>query len=217
MTNQGNYECLDKLTNKDIYNILIYKKKIIAHTFNAWKKKFCLENAIGLRASLNFIFECLEENKLKMFRWKLFMCILPCKKQLFTWKLEPTPLCTVLVCDMLEDYDHFFISCKHVQTFWNKVTTVFIKMKIEINLANIKYAVIGYKTGYPAYNDLHVLLSYIFFSIYKSYFISEKRTKIINIFNVLVQELTMYKCVRKFRRLRSNTYIGDFLLSCKNP
>ena len=68
---------------------------------------------------LNFTFTFIGENKLKIFRWKLLNYILPTKQLLFQWKITSNDKCTV--CGELEDYEHFFLKCKHLQDFWNKI------------------------------------------------------------------------------------------------
>jgi hypothetical protein len=40
-----------------------------------------------------FIFSYLEENKLKIFRWKLIQYIIPTKKILFQWKIVNNDRC----------------------------------------------------------------------------------------------------------------------------
>ena len=56
-----------------------------------------------------FIFKFLEENKLKMFRWKLFHFIIPNKVLLSKWRIVGNSLCNF--CKLDEDYSHYFITC----------------------------------------------------------------------------------------------------------
>ena len=56
--------------------------------------------------------EGFEENKLKMFRWKLFHFIIPNKVLLFKWKIVGNSLCNF--CKLDEDYSHYFITCTNV-------------------------------------------------------------------------------------------------------
>jgi hypothetical protein len=67
------------------------KKNIIEHPtgFMKWEQK--LGKTICIKDMLKFIFYHLNENKLKIFRWKLLHFILPCKQLLYQWKIENTP------------------------------------------------------------------------------------------------------------------------------
>ena len=61
------------------------------------------------------IFSYLEENKLKIFRWKLIQNIIPTKKLLFQWKIVNDNRCNF--CGNEEDYLHYFITCSCKQEF----------------------------------------------------------------------------------------------------
>ena len=65
------------------------------------------------------------ENKLKIFRWKLLQFIFTTKSHLFKWQISTDSLCNV--CKVEEDYDHFFMSCKYLDMFWNKINDLFKK------------------------------------------------------------------------------------------
>ena len=62
-----------------------------------------------------FIFKFLEENKLKMFRWKLIHFIIQNKVLLFKWN----SLCHF--CKLDEEYSHYFITCDFLKEFWKKI------------------------------------------------------------------------------------------------
>jgi hypothetical protein len=72
------------------------------------------------------------ENKLKIFRWKLLQFIIPTKSHLFKWKISTDSLCNV--CKVEEDYDHFFMSCKYLDMFWNKINEMLKKVKFKNNI-----------------------------------------------------------------------------------
>ena len=65
-----------------------------------------------------FIFKFLEENKPKMFKWKLFHFIIPNKGLLFKWKIVGNSLCKF--CKLDEDYSHYFITCAFLKVFWTE-------------------------------------------------------------------------------------------------
>jgi hypothetical protein len=60
-------------------------------------------------AIIQIYFSYLEENKLKIFRWKLIQYIIPTRKLLFQWKIVNNNRCNF--CGNEEDYLHYFITC----------------------------------------------------------------------------------------------------------
>ena len=74
-----------------------------------------------------------------------------------------------LVCNEIEDFDHFFIHCKYVEYFWNVIRSIFQNCNIDHSMKALQYVVIGYKIDWKEYNDINILLAYIGFAIYKSY------------------------------------------------
>ena len=53
----------------------------------------------------------------------------------------------------------------------------------------IVLVVTGYKFTQEAYNDVNIVINLIGFCIYKSYYVSEKRTKYCDPFKLLTEEL----------------------------
>ena len=90
---------------------------------------------------MNLFFLILLENKLKIFRWKLLEFIIPAKSHLFKWKISTDSLCNV--CKVEEDYDHFFMSCKYLDIFWNKINEMLKKVQFENNI-RLQHLVFGY-------------------------------------------------------------------------
>ena len=62
-----------------------------------------------------FFFKFLEENKLKMFRWKLFHFIIPNKVLLFKWKIVGNSICNF--CKLDEDYSLSYYLCLSEKSF----------------------------------------------------------------------------------------------------
>jgi hypothetical protein len=114
----------------------------------------------------SFIFHYLEENKLKIFRWKLLQYIIPTKKLLMKWRIANNTQCNF--CDQDEDYLHYFISCPYLKEFWVKIQQILKKSNIE-NFVTLKHIVFGYKIFYFNY-----FLTILGFSIYKAYYVSGK-------------------------------------------
>ena len=73
-----------------------------------------------MRQFYSFIFHYLEENKLKISRWKLQQYILiPTKKLLMKWRIANNSQCNF--CGQDEDYLHYFISCPYLKELWVKI------------------------------------------------------------------------------------------------
>jgi hypothetical protein len=74
-----------------------------------------------------FIFNYLSENKLKVFRWKLLHFIIPTKKLLLKWKIMKNSLCNL--CNIVEDYSHYFRTCINFKEFWGKIKELLKKVE----------------------------------------------------------------------------------------
>jgi hypothetical protein len=132
-----------------------------------------------------FIFKFLEENKLKMFRWKLFNFNIPNKVLLFKWKIVENSLCNF--CKLDEDYSHYVITCTFLKEFWTTFQNLMKGFGIETKIT-LKHIVLGYKIDDKNYLALNFLITAVGFSIYKSYYISEQKTKYINVYRIFVNE-----------------------------
>ena len=190
---------LSKLNTKDIYNKLKHVNYETPIGFSKWIRILCDEN-IKLKAkyTLNFIHTCLLENKHKLVRWKLLHYILPNQSLLQQWKISQNGHCKF--CHCIEDYEHFFIKCRYLNNFWEKIYLISKNLGIGKHVFELKCLIWGYKIQYPAYNDLNLLISIILFSIYKANYVSEQKTKNICVYTLFVKEfknfLFIYKTVK---------------------
>jgi hypothetical protein len=73
---------------------------------------------------------------------KLLEFIIPTQSHLFKWKISTDSLCNV--CKVEEDYDHFFMSCKYLDIFWNKINEMLKKVQFENNI-KLQHLVFVYK------------------------------------------------------------------------
>jgi hypothetical protein len=128
----------------------------------------------------------LEENKPKIFRWKLIQYIIPTKKILFQWKIVYNNRCNF--CGNEEDYLHFFITCSFFKTFWEKIYNLFKSNNIEFTL-NLKHLIFGYKIIDNNYYGVNYFITILGFSIYKSYYLSEQKTKNVNVYKNVIYQL----------------------------
>ena len=183
---------LKDLNNKYIYKSLISQKIQDNIGIKKWENKFNIELTQS-EAVFKFIHQHVLINNIKMFRWKLITYILPTQESLFTWNIENSPLCRH--CGKIDNYQHFFIDCNLLETFWEKIyiTLKSIGFSKKISLPHL---VIGYKINDCEYWDLNVILTLISFSIYKTFYISEQRSKMINAFEIFKKEFRLYVNLR---------------------
>lgn len=183
-----NSQCVDPnyLNNKSFYLSLIDFKNTEPVGVKKWVKHLQFEKKPNMSDVYKFIFYFLQENKFKVFRWKLLQFILPTKTLHKVWKITESSLCNY--CQMEEDYEHFFITCKYLSPLWNQVKHFFKQNKFEINIT-LNYLVFGYKLFDETYYDFNYVLSILAFSIYKAYYMSEQKTKIIDVYDLFVCEL----------------------------
>ena len=104
---------------------------------------------------------------------------------MFKWKISTDSLCNV--CKVEEDYDHFIMSYKYLDMFWNKINEMLKKIKFETNI-RLQHLVFGYKIVDKEYFHLKYFLSILTFTIYKSYYVSEKKTKKIDAYLLFKNE-----------------------------
>ena len=120
---------MDKLVNKDFYNIIKNKVFVKPIGIHFWTTYLDIQDFQNITDLYQFIFKILLENKLKIFRWKLLQFIIPTKSHLFKWKISTDSLCNV--CKVEEDYDHFFMSCKYLDIFWNRINEMLKKSNLK--------------------------------------------------------------------------------------
>lgn len=174
----------DSLSNKVFYNVLIAEKFDKPIGINTWIRVLGLTESPSIR---NFFFvEKIKENKLKVFRWKLINYIIPTKALLYKWKNSHNDRCNL--CDIKEDYDHFFISCNLLKKFWEKINEILTEVKYHLNIT-LKHLVFGYKISDDSYQDLNYFFTILSFSIYKSYYGSEQKQKHVDVFMIFFAEL----------------------------
>ena len=68
-----------------------------------------------------------------------------------------------------------------------------------------KHIVFGYKIDDKNYLGFNILITVVGFSIYKSYYISEQKTKYINVYRIFVNEYI--KRIKQNKTLRKSTFL----------
>ena len=157
---------IDKLTNKIIYTNLVDKYSESPIGFTYWVNELNIEKTYIYKC-LPFIFNDLDDNKLKVFRWKLLNKILPTKVHLYKWKITPNPLCNS--CGQVENYYHFFIECEYIQNFKTKINQLLNHLGYNKEMITLKNIVVGYKIQDTQYKPINYLLTVIGYTIYKTY------------------------------------------------
>ena len=106
-----NGKCIvpSQLSNKYFYNEYINVKFLKPIGINTWLRYFSINEKPNMSQLYSFIFHYLEENKLKIFRWKLLQYIIPTKKLLMKWRIAINIQCNF--CGQDKDYLHYFMSC----------------------------------------------------------------------------------------------------------
>lgn len=170
--------------NKCIYQLFTAHKFQCPIMHNYWNSKF--EETLPWSDFYSFL-NRISDNRIKQYKYKTINRIFPCRNIRWMWKMENSPNC--LNCNVIEDYDHVFIECAHVQLYWSKILELFKKCGIEANIKNIKTLLIGYKISNSDYFYVNMILSVIGFCIYKSYFISNNWLLRCDIYKVFINEV----------------------------
>ena len=74
------------------------------------------------------------------------------------------------------------------KTFWKKIYNLFKSNNLEFTL-KLKHLIFGYKIIDNNYYGVNYLITILGFSIYKSYYLSEKKTKNVNVYKFFIYEL----------------------------
>jgi hypothetical protein len=85
-------------------------------------------------------------------------------------------------------YLHYFITFFFFKTFWEKIYNLFQSNNLEFTL-KLKHLVFGYKISDNNYYGVNYFITILGFSIYKSYYLSEQKTKNVNVYTNFIYEL----------------------------
>ena len=176
---------VSNIPNKFIYNKLVQKKIEKPTSVKNWDRSIVDHERSDLQSTYCFIFQYLEENKLKIFRWKLLHFLIPKKQLLCKWKLTNNSLCNF--CNIEEDYFHYLMTCPYLKTFWDSIHHIFKKYGMEIKI-KLKHIVFGYKISDSQYYDFNYFFTIVGYTIYKTYYVSEQKTKLSNVYTIFKRE-----------------------------
>jgi hypothetical protein len=106
-------------------------------------------------------------------------------KILLQWKIVNNTRCNF--CGNDEDYLHYFITCSFLKTFWEKIYNLYKSNNLEIKL-KLKHLIFGNKISDKKYYSVNYFITILGFSIYKSYYLSEQKTKNVNVYTNFIYE-----------------------------
>ena len=107
----------------------------------------------------------------------------------------------------MDDYEHFFFSCSYNVQYWHKVEQLLALLKVEKHIFSLESLVTGYKIEDEDYFDMNYLLTIIYFSIYKAYYMSDKKDKVIDIFKIFQNEIRDIININKIRGKKNKRII----------
>jgi hypothetical protein len=122
------------------------------------------------------------------------------------WRIVNNSDC--LVCKEKENYKHFYFDCKYNKKYWQEVKKMTTNLYIGDHVFNLESLVFGYKIYDQAYFDLNLLITLIFFSIYKAYYISNQKQKKVDIFKIVKDEVNNVFDTNIFRQVKTGNVIG---------
>ena len=194
---------IENMSSKDIYNNLNIKNDERPIRFSKWKNIFNLESITPINNVLQFTFTYLINNKNKMLRWKLLHYFLPCKQLLLQWHIQETSMCDL--CNLTDDYEHFFLKCQFFHEFWKKIYVLVSKIKIGSHIFNFKTLVLGYKIHDPMYNDINLFLTVLIYSAH----ISNYKQKGIDAYAVFRNEFLNTYEINKYINAKNSKFLND--------
>ena len=153
-------------------------------------------------------------NKIGHFEFKVLYNMICCKKNLSTWKLCDSNLCTF--CNVLDDYEHFFVRCKRNKNLWLQLSNYVKTVKNENLDISLKHVIGGWNIENKEYYFINILIEIASFAIYKSKMIYNQTNK--NMPNTLlfIQELKKLDEISSKAKLKPNFKINKKdLETCK--
>jgi len=186
-------------------------RKTSSNTIHRYcENKLETEDSINWTSVYSSIYQCNAYNNIKAFKYKLIHNIIVTNKNLYKWKISDSPNC--LACKCVEDYEHFFLTCRKIDAFWQSIANALCLCGISKNLRQLRYIVLGYKL--PEYKHVNLLIHVVSYSIYKSYLVSERRLKECNILCVFKNELKLLIYVLK-QRGKAVLFLEKFMGVCQ--
>ena len=138
----------------------------------------------------------IKDPTIKQFNWKYLHFIIPCRVNLYKWKISSTDSC--IYCNRLHTVDHLLYDCADIKALWHKIKYI---INIDCSKQNI---LIGNK--YNSQDTIYVI-SLISYCIYKRYLKDNNLNTTSDITTKIKYELS-YK-------LHTLTYLPSYIEICK--
>jgi hypothetical protein len=122
------------------------------------------------------------------------------------WRIVNNSDC--LVCKEKENYKHLYLDSKYNKKYWQEVKKMTTNLYIGDHVFNLESLVFGYKIYDQAYFDLYLLITLIFFSIYKAYYISNQKQKKVDIFKIFKDEVNNVFDTNIFSQVKTGNFIS---------
>ena len=103
----------------------------------------------------------------------------------------------------------FTLICKYNKKYWQEVNKITTNLYIGDHVFNLESLAFGYKIYDQAYFDLNLLIiTLIFFPIYKAYYISKEKQKNVDIFKIFKDEVNNVFDTNIFRQVKTGNFIS---------
>jgi hypothetical protein len=162
---------INNLKSSDVYWLIIKQKQKSPTAIQKWIADYPFLNDNDFKCFFTLPYKILRSTKVQTFQYKLLHRTIPCKNNLYKWKLVETPNCNS--CTEIETIEHFFYNCERTKGFWNSLL-IWIKNNLELTIA---LSVVDVLFGIPfEQDDLLLYLNFIILQakwfIYKTKLIS---------------------------------------------
>ena len=137
--------------------------------------------------------------------WKHIHFILACREILKQWRIVNDSDC--LVGKENQNYEHFYFDCKYYKTYRQEVRKITTNLYIRDRVFNLETLVFGYAIYDQAYFDLNLLITLIYFSIYKAYYISNQKQKKVDIFKMFKEDVNNTVDTNILRKVKTDNGI----------
>ena len=185
---------------KDMYNILISKKKEPVKSISKWKDEgFNISDADWCKI-FELPYKTTKESKFHWLQFKILHRLIPTNKYLKKLKLTDSNLCTFCKLEA-ETIEHLFVDCPYVKEIWDAVEDMLLdryNIPITLNKTNILFGKFNTCNTYKVENLLILIIKhYIFTCKYKS-----KKLNTDALLNVITERFY----VEKYLLLRNGEY-----------
>ena len=163
----GDFIDISSTKAKHYYNLMVELSQVELRCVYFWNAYFDLPNDFDWKSLLNYKFQFINDNRIKQFNFKFIHRILPCKDNLYKWKIKDDNLCEV--CNVRETCNHFLFSCTRVSLFW-KILSRLIDGLFNVNVVmNDSILLTGYEICKEETHLINLLINFAQFVIYRNY------------------------------------------------